>query len=131
MDKLFKLAKEARKRAVAKLTGLKVGAALEAASGRIYTGANYESEVCSLSNCAERVVMGYAITNGERRFKRLVVVGYMKEPCPPCGACRQFLAEFAPDVELIMVAPDGKKIKKGKPADFLPDLYRIPKKYKK
>lgn len=126
MDKLIKMAIDAREKAVAKLTGFKVGAALETLDGKIYTGANFESEVCSLSNCAERVVIGYAITNGERKFKRLAIVGSTKEPCPPCGVCRQFLIEFAPDVEIIMATQDGANIEKFRPADLLPHAYRLP-----
>lgn len=131
MDKLVKKAIEARKKAVAKLTKFKVGAALETDSGKIYSGANFESEVCSLSHCAERVVIGYAITNGEKKFKRLAIVGSTKDPCPPCGSCRQFLVEFAPGVEIIMATPDGKKVKTSTPEKLLPGLYRMPKKFRK
>ena len=131
MNDLIKRAIEAREKAVAKFTQFKVGAALETESGKIYTGANFESDVCSLSCCAERVVIGYAMTNGENKFKRLAIVGSTEDPCPPCGSCRQFLIEFAPEVELIMATPDGKKIKKGKPIDYLPEVYELPLKFRK
>lgn len=131
MDKLIKKALEARGRAVAKITGFKVGAAIETAEGKIYSGANFESGVCSLSSCAERTVIGYAMTNGNKDFKRIAIVGSTDEPCPPCGACRQFLMEFAPNVEIVMATPDGKKIKRAKPADLLPFSYRLPRKFKK
>jgi len=129
-QELIKMAIKARKKGVATLTGFRVGVALEGRSGKIYTAANFESEICSLSSCAERNAIGYAITNGEKGFRRIAIVGSTSDPCPPCGACRQFMLEFAPDVEIIMASMDGKRVVRARPRELLPSSYRLPKDWK-
>jgi cytidine deaminase len=84
-----------------------VGAALEAVDGRVFLGVNIECASFGLTNCAERVALGAAVAAGVRRFRRLVVVTDSSPPAPPCGACRQALAEFGLDLVVDSVSPDG------------------------
>ena len=87
---------------MAPFSTFKVGAALETADGTIVTGCNIENATYGLTICAERVAMFKAISEGHRRFRRVVVVADTAAPTPPCGACRQILWEFGGDLEVIL-----------------------------
>ena len=99
---LVKAARQARRHAHAAFSNFKVGAALEAADGRIITGCNVENASYGLTICAERVAMFKAISEGHRRFKRIAIVCDTAAAAPPCGACRQILWEFGGDLEVIL-----------------------------
>ena len=99
---LVALARDARENAHAPYSKFKVGAALLAASGEIITGCNIENASYGLTMCAERVAMFKAISEGHKRFRRIVVVADTDDPTPPCGPCRQILWEFAGDIEVII-----------------------------
>ena len=101
-DKLVAAARAARQHAVADFSGFKVGAALETAAGEIITGCNVENASYGLTICAERVAIFKALSEGHRKFTRLVVVADTESPTPPCGACRQIIWEFCGDAEVIM-----------------------------
>jgi cytidine deaminase len=101
-DSLVEAARLARERAFAPYSGFRVGAALEAADGRIVAGCNVESASYGLTLCAERVALVKAISDGITGFKRVAVVTDADDLTPPCGACRQLLWEFAPDAEVIL-----------------------------
>ncbi|MBI4212532.1 MAG: cytidine deaminase [Deltaproteobacteria bacterium] len=122
MKKLIQAAKVAREHACAHVTGYKVGAALETAKGKVYTGANVESPSAISCLCAERVALFSALSQGERLFKRIVTVAERKHPIPPCGFCRQTLLEFAPELEVIMANLEGKT-KRSQLAELMPDAY--------
>lgn len=103
---------EARKNAYAPYSGFKVGAALITAHGKLYTGCNIENAAFGPSNCAERTAFFKAVSEGERSFIKIAVVGG-KNSVPssyfyPCGVCRQVMAEFcSPDFEVITAkSPD-------------------------
>ena len=95
---LSALAIEARKAAYAPYSGFRVGAALLAESGKIYLGCNIENASYSPTNCAERTAFFKAVSEGERRFTAIAIAGGADEQpddvCPPCGVCRQVMAEF-------------------------------------
>lgn len=78
-----------------------VGAALEGEDGTIYTGCNVENAAYGSCICAERTALVKAVSEGCRSFRRLAVVGSGDDYCWPCGACRQMLYEFAPDLEIL------------------------------
>jgi cytidine deaminase len=101
-DDLVVAAWVAREAAYAPYSNFKVGAALLAADGRVFSGCNVENISYGLTNCAERVAIGAAVAAGVTRFKAVAVVADTGVPISPCGACRQVLAEF--HVPLVMLA---------------------------
>ncbi|HUF89500.1 MAG TPA: cytidine deaminase [Gemmatimonadota bacterium] len=107
-DRLLALAEEARGRAYAPYSGYLVGAALEAADGRVFVGCNVENASYSVTCCAERSALFAAVSAGARSFRRIVVTAAGRGPYP-CGACRQALAEFAPDLEVAVVTDAGDR----------------------
>jgi cytidine deaminase len=100
-DELIRSAIDAQKRAYCPFSNFPVGAALRTASGRIYQGVNVENASFGLTICAERVAASAAVANGDREFTAIAVVS--RGGVAPCGACRQFLAEFAPNLPIVMV----------------------------
>jgi cytidine deaminase len=88
-----------------------VGAALEAKSGKIYTGCNIENVSYGLTICAERAAVFLAVASGERDFRRIVIAADTNEPITPCGACRQVLSEFSEKMEIISINLQGKKFR--------------------
>jgi cytidine deaminase len=99
---LIAAARQARRRAQARFSGFKVGAALEAADGTIITGCNIENATYGLTICAERVAMFKALSDGHTKFRRVAIVADTDAPTPPCGACRQILWEFGGDLEVLL-----------------------------
>ena len=101
-DSLIGAAIQARDNAVASLSGFKVGAALETAEGVVITGCNVENATYGLTICAERVAMFKALSEGQRKFRRIAIVAGTDQLTPPCGACRQILWEFGGNLEVIL-----------------------------
>ena len=99
---LIAAARRARRRALARFSGFKVGAALEAADGTIITGCNIENATYGLTMCAERVAMFKALSEGYTKFRRVAVVADTDAPTPPCGPCRQILWEFGGELEVVL-----------------------------
>jgi cytidine deaminase len=110
IDALIHAASMARDRAYAPYSGFRVGAALLAASGRVYTGCNIENAAFSPTICAERVALGTAIASGEPpgAFTAIAIVADHDRPTSPCGVCRQMLFELAPGARVIMAAAPEK-----------------------
>src|ERR1700730_11604177 len=108
MNKLMEAALAARDNAHAPFSKFKVGAAIEDETGRIFTGCNVENATYGLTICAERVAVFKAISEGARKFTRIVVAADTDVLTPPCGACRQILWEFCGNSELILVNLQGK-----------------------
>lgn len=125
MHKLLKEAEGARDRAVASLSGVTVGAAVETADGTIIHGCNVESAIPALSVCAERSAILSALAQGRREFRRIAVIADFQHPIPPCGACRQFLLEFAPEAEIIIGNLKGEARRFASVLELLPEPYRI------
>ncbi|MBI3735647.1 cytidine deaminase [Candidatus Sumerlaeota bacterium] len=100
-------AKEASANAYAPYSKFKVGAAV-AAGGRIYTGCNVENASFGLTMCAERNAVAAAIAAGETTIEAIAIYTDTDDPTPPCGACRQVLAEFGGDIAIHLAARDGK-----------------------
>lgn len=105
---LVTAAKQARENAHAPFSNFRVGAALHATSGRVFTGCNVENATYGLTVCAERVAIFKAISEGERNFDAIAVVADTDDLTPPCGACRQIIWEFCGDVPVILSNLAGK-----------------------
>jgi len=106
-DVLLEAARGARARAIAPNSAFRVGAAIEAADGRIFTGCNIENASYGLTVCAERVALWKALSEGVRGFTALVVVADTPHPTSPCGACRQLIWEFCGDVPVVLANLDA------------------------
>ncbi len=120
-DQLISEAKEARKFAQAKYSHFPVGAALLSADGQIFTGCNVESSSYSLTICAERVALTKALSEGSTQFKAIAISARDGQYCPPCGACRQLLYDYAPDLEVIL--SNGTQSKTYLLKDLLPHAF--------
>lgn len=111
---LLTAAKEAMQKAYAPYSGVFVGAALLGKSGKIYTGCNVENAAYSPSNCAERTAFFKAVSEGERDFTAIAVVGgkggNITDFFPPCGVCRQVMLEFC-DADFEVYLTDGREDK--------------------
>lgn len=105
---LVKVAFDAMKKAYAPYSGYKVGAALLSKSGAVYTGCNIENASYSPTNCAERTAFFKAVSEGERNFSKIAIVGgkdgIVTDYFMPCGVCRQVMAEFCDSDFRIIVA---------------------------
>ena len=97
-SELVRLAIDARKFSYSPYSNFKVGAALLTKTGKIYTGCNIENAAYSPSNCAERTAFFKALSEGEKEFEAIAIVGGPKDKelqiCAPCGVCRQVMMEF-------------------------------------
>jgi cytidine deaminase len=118
---LLSEASAARDRAYAPYSGFEVGAALVTPAGKVYRGCNVENASYGLTVCAERVAIQSAVADGERAFQAVAIVTSASKPIPPCGACRQVLAEFG--VETVILPgdpPDVKPLSAYLPHSFTP-----------
>lgn len=106
---LLKIAQEVREYAYAPYSGFRVGAVLVDIDGQVFTGCNVENASFGLTVCAERVAVSKAISEGRYQFTRLLITGG-EEIITPCGACRQVLAEFAPNLIVICASDSGMMI---------------------
>lgn len=104
-QELIAAARRACQNAYAPYSGFSVGAALQTRAGRVFTGCNVENASYGLTICAERVAVTKAVSEGERDFEAVAVVS--RGGVTPCGACRQVLAEFNPDLRVIVAGLEG------------------------
>lgn len=107
-QELIQAALTAREKAYAPYSRFKVGAALLSSNGQVYTGANVENAAYGLTICAEQAAVCRAVGEGQREFSAIAVAVDSPEPASPCGACRQVLAEFSPDMKVILANTKGK-----------------------
>ena len=127
-ETLCALALEARKNSYSPYSGFKVGASLLAGSGKIYTGCNIENAAFSPTVCAERVAFFKAISEGEKDFIAIAIAGGSGDSpnseCPPCGVCRQVMAEFCDtDSFMIYVLGQGGDVEGHTLAQLLPESF--------
>lgn len=127
--KLIWEAYEAQKNSYAPYSHFRVGAALLAENGRIYRGCNIENAAYSVSNCAERTAFFKAVSEGVRAFAAIAVVGNAEKEqgdyCPPCGVCRQMMAEFCGKDFKILLAKSLTDWKTCTLGELLPESFSL------
>lgn len=122
--RLLDSARRARANAYAPYSRFPVGAAALTVDGRIFSGCNVENASFGLTICAERNALAAVIAAGQRLLAMAVVTAEGK--ATPCGACRQVLAEFAPDLPIVVAGETGNHYTVHRLADLLPALFRFP-----
>jgi len=126
---LIDVAKEARKNSYSPYSNFKVGAALLTKDNKVYTGCNVENGAYTPSCCAERTAFVKAISEGNKEFDSIAVVGgkdNTDEFCLPCGVCRQFISEFC-DKDFKIYVTDNKEIKCYTLEELLPYSFKLEK----
>lgn len=127
-EKLLEIAKEAREYSYSPYSNYSVGAALLCADGSIYTGCNVET-VAFTGVCAERNAIFKAISEGKKDFLAVAVAGGKhgeeNSTCTPCGVCRQVMAEFATDNDIIIIYEAGGEIQATPLSEMLPYSFKI------
>jgi cytidine deaminase len=120
---LGKKAIEAKSKALPTYSNFHVGAALLTKDGKVYQGANIESSSYSLTICAERTAVFQAVLEGEREFDSIAIASDAKDFCPPCGACRQILADLCgSDLKVILINPE-EEVKSFKLSELIPHRF--------
>jgi cytidine deaminase len=108
-ERMFAAADKAKENAWAPYSKFRVGAAVLTPEGEIFSGCNVENSSYGLALCAERNAIARAVGEGARKIAAVVVVADTDKPCPPCGACRQVIAEFAsPEAPIRSRTPQGQ-----------------------
>lgn len=123
---LIRFAAEARKKSYAPYSHFQVGACLETEDGRYFCGCNIENAAYTPTNCAERTAFFKAVSEGEKYFKRIAIVGGSEggelQLCSPCGVCRQVMMEFCdPEKFQIIVAKSEEEYKIYTLRELLPE----------
>lgn len=115
---LIAAAKKYREHSYSPYSKFKVGAAVLTAAGNIYGGCNIENASYPVTNCAERTTIFKAVSEGETEITALAVIADTDEPCAPCGACRQVIAEFR--IPRIIMANLKGDVRTVTPEELLP-----------
>ncbi len=121
-EELLRLAFTALRNSYSPYSKFRVGAALLTSSGEVFSGTNVENASYGLSMCAERVAVFKAVSEGHTSFVKMAVVSESKNPVYPCGACRQVLYEFSPEIELVFLGKAGEIVAR-KLNELLPEAF--------
>lgn len=125
-ERLLKHAKDAAAVAYAPYSGFRVGAAVRAADGEVYRGANVENASYGVTICAEQAAAAAAVSAGRREFSAIAVASPDGHPVWPCGSCLQVLSEFGPNLLVIAESESGRPVTKTI-EDLLPTPFGLPK----
>jgi cytidine deaminase len=124
---LLQAAQAARSRAYAPYSHFRVGAAVLGKNGRIYSGCNVENASFGLTCCAERNAIFAMVADGETELRELLVIGDSAGFLPPCGACRQVMAEFAPPQAAVFLCDRAGNSHDATMGELLPFIFRLKK----
>ena len=108
--KLIDMAANVMENSYSPYSRFKVGAAVECGDGSVFTGCNIENAAFGATMCAEAAAMASAVSAGKQSFKRVAIISEGGAYCYPCGACRQLLSEFSPDMEVLCARADGRYV---------------------
>ena len=108
--RLIEIANEAMTNSYSPYSRLKVGVAIECSDGTVFTGCNIENATFGATICAEAAAIATAVTAGRRSFKRVAIISEGSVYSFPCGACRQLLNEFSPELEVLCARADGRYV---------------------
>ncbi len=122
VERLYLEAVKVMRNAIAPYSGFRVGAALLTSEHKIYTGCNIENPSLMLSECAEKVAILKAVSDGVKDVRAIMIVSDMDGYCYPCGSCRQIIYEFATDAEIFVAGNKG--IKKHSIEELLPHAFK-------
>jgi cytidine deaminase len=126
-EKLLKAAQQIKEKAYAPYSHFHVGAALLTPSGKIYTGCNVENTSYGLTICAERNAIFQMVNDGEHEISELLVIGDTDQFLPPCGACRQVIAEFAAKDTIIYMCNRNGQFKQSTVSEIMPFSFSLDK----
>ena len=121
-EELLQKARDMKRYAYVPYSHYWVGAALRAKDGRVFTGCNVENAALGSTICAERTACCKAVSEGKISFRRIAIYADSENWCTPCGACRQFLAEFSPNME-VLCAKAGDRYVSYKLSELLPHTF--------
>ena len=108
--KLISTATDVMENSYSPYSRFKVGAAVECTDGTVFTGCNIENSAFGATMCAEAAAIATAVSSGKRNFKRRAIISDGNAYCVPCGACRQLLNEFSPEIEVLCARSDGRYV---------------------
>ena len=120
-EKLYDIAVKAKEYAYAPYSGFKVGAALLTEDGMVFICNNIENKSYGASNCAERTAIFKAVSEGKKNIRKIAIASDSDDFTYPCGICRQVMAEFMLDGEIIL--GNGKEIKVYPVKDLIPNTF--------
>jgi len=124
---LLAAARQARERAYAPHSHFRVGAAVLGADGRVYAGCNVENSSFGLTICAERNAIFSMVAAGEREIREVLIIGDTEEFLPPCGACRQVIAEFAPPSVVVHMCNRSGDSRDATAGELVPFIFHLKK----
>lgn len=127
VKKLLDAATTAKNNAYAPYSNFHVGAALMTDSGKIFSGCNVENTSYGLTICAERNAIFNMVANGENKISQILVIGDTNQFLPPCGACRQVMAEFSSNSTSVFMCNKKGEIKKSSMNEILPFSFFLDK----
>jgi cytidine deaminase len=125
--KLLEAAKEVKEKAYAPYSHFHVGAALLTENGKLYSGCNVENTSYGLTICAERNAISRMVADGELHIAEILVIGDTEEFLPPCGACRQVIAEFSKKETIVYMCNKHGEYKKVTVGELIPYLFFLAK----
>jgi len=126
-EELLAAAKRAREKAYAPYSTFPVGAAVLGSDGRIFSGCNVENASLGLTCCAERNAIFAMVAAGETEIREILVIGETEEFLPPCGACRQVIAEFAPPSTVVHMCNRAGDCRDVPVSELIPFIFHLKK----